>query len=137
MGTPERLQPSAILGDPDGLHWTAHAPAGDGPEETDVLDVAVSGETIRFMWDYGVQVPLWDREGLLPEEPEWLRQVLQLSDELIADMTAWGRYMNRLDGEPSLRTDGAWAEMDRQGHALADRLQVELGSRHAVVYRPW
>lgn len=133
----ETSQPSAILGAPSGLHWAAHAPDGHPSEQTDVLDRGVSGKVIRFMWDYGVLVPLWDQEGLLPEEREWLRRVLLVSEELITDMTAWGDYMNRLDGEPSLRTDESWAEMNRRGQALAERLQAELGSNYIVQYKAW
>ena len=39
-------------------------------------DEAVSGDVIRFMWDYTVLVPLWDNGGLLRDDPEWLRGVL-------------------------------------------------------------
>ena len=136
MDESERHAPPAILGDANGPHWSAYTP-DSLPEETDVLDVTVAGDVIRFMWDYAVQIPLWDQEGKLPEEPEWLRQVLLISDELIEDMAAWGNYMNRLDGEPSLRTDGGRTEMNRQGRVLADRLQAELGSRYTVEYKPW
>jgi hypothetical protein len=60
------------IGDyPDGAYWSA-LPAessGETPEH-----YTVSGDVIRFMWDYGVSVPRWDREELLPHEPEWLHR---------------------------------------------------------------
>lgn len=134
----QEAQLPVALGDPDGLRWAAYTAAGRPvPEETDILDVGVSGEVIRLMWDYGARIPLWDSEGALPQESEWLRDVLLLSAALIADMAAWGDYMELLDSDPSIRTDGAWAEMRRQGRLLADRLQDEVGSRYTITYKPW
>jgi len=43
----------------------------------------VNGRVIRFMWDWTVEIPLWDADGLLPEDPKWLRTEVGLSDELI------------------------------------------------------
>ncbi len=61
------------------------AAGGDwGPDE-------IAGDEIRLMWDYGVVVPLWDAHALLPDEPEWLRRVLRLSDTLIDELTRWAR----------------------------------------------
>jgi len=102
----------------------------------DDLDT-VTGDVITFMWDYGVQVPLWtDAEGLLPEEPEWLRRVLGLSDPLIADLTAWGRAMFRLDAHPRLRTAAAYRALDAQARRLVDLVGEELPERFTVTYRP-
>jgi hypothetical protein len=79
------------LGDfPLGAHWSAEARPGG--QEDEPADYSVSGSVIRMMWDYGVRVPLWDAEGLLPEEPDWLRKALGLSDPLIEDLTRWPRH---------------------------------------------
>lgn len=81
--------PPAHLGDyPHGANWSADRPPA--AEEDGPVDYSVSGPVIRFMWDYGVHVPLWDADALLPDEPQWLRQALQLSDSLIEDLTRWG-----------------------------------------------
>ncbi|MFC7497446.1 MULTISPECIES: hypothetical protein [unclassified Nocardioides] len=108
-----------------------------GFDDEELLDITVSGDVIRFMWDYTVAVPLWDREGLLPEEPTWLRQVLGLSEPLIRDLSSWGRAMNHLDENPSLRTEEAYRDLDQRARTLVDRLRREVGSRYVVKYKPW
>ncbi len=97
----------------------------------------INGDTIRFMWDYGVEVPLWSEDRLLPEEPEWLRTVLGLSDLLVRDLSEWGRAMEALDANPRLRTERAYSELDQRARELVARLQRELGSRFSVKYQPW
>ena len=96
----------------------------------------MNGGVIRLMWDYGVTVPLWDAEGLLPEEPEWLRAALGLSDALIDDLTRWGNDMNALD-VAALSSSSQYEALDVRARALAERLQRELSSRFSVQYRPW
>jgi len=73
---------------PGGAHWSAvpAEPSDEAPE-----DYTVSGDVIRFMWDYGVSVPLWDREGLLPHEPDWLQRALGVSEHLIQALFARSR----------------------------------------------
>ena len=88
------------------------------------------------MWDYGVVVPLWDAGGLLPEEPEWLRAALGLSDALIGDLTRWGHDMNVLDGA-ARSSRSQYEALDVRARELAARLQRELGSGFSVQYRPW
>ncbi len=105
--------------------------------DDDAFDFEVEGDVIRFMWDYGVTVPLWTGTGLVPDDPRWLRAALGLSDELIADLTAWGNAMNDLDADVSLRTPEAYADMDRRAQELVERVRRELGSRFGVVYRAW
>jgi len=87
------------------------------------------------MWDYGVVVPLWN-DGLVPEEPEWLRRALGLSDELIQDLTAWGEAMCALDGDRR-PTELASRELDQRARRLVERLAQEVGPRIRVVYFPW
>lgn len=101
-------------------------------------DFTVAGDVIKFMWDYGVVVPLWtDGDGLVPEEPEWLRRALGLSDSLIEELGEWGNAMEHLDANPSLRTDQAYRELDQRAQGLVARLQQELESRFTVTYKPW
>lgn len=123
------------LGDhPDGAYWTVDVP--EGHVEPDLLEIGVNGHRIRLMWDYGVRVPLWDDHGHLPEEPEWLREVLGLSDGLAGALREWGEAMNDLDGHRGA-TEAAHAELDRQGRELAERLREELRGRFEVTYHPW
>jgi hypothetical protein len=89
------------------------------------------------MWDHGVVVPLWDGDGLVPEEPEWSRRALGLSDGLIGDLTEWGNDMNHLDANPRLRTKDAYRHLDRRARVLVDRLREEVGSRFTIIYKPW
>lgn len=102
----------------------------------------MSGDVIRFMWDYSVTVPLWDREGLLPDEPEWLHSALGLSEDLIQALTAWGHDMNSADGTPWKRRskvewEQAYRELDARARDLVDRLRRELAPRYEVTYKPW
>ena len=94
------------------------------------------------MWDYSVHVPLWDAEGLLPEEPEWLRRQLGLGDKLIEALTDWGSRMNHLDGtRGGHKSDAEWEQayrdMDARARDLVEWLGRELGTRYRVVYKPW
>ena len=80
------------LGDyPHGAYWTAER--RPSAHEDEPADYSISGPVIRLMWDYSMRIPLWDAEGLLPEEPEWLREALGLSDLLIEDLRRWGLDM--------------------------------------------
>lgn len=119
-----------------GAYWSAYSQPGHA--EPDEPDYTVDGDTIRFMWDYGVSVPLWTNgDGLLPEDPEWLRRALGLSDSLIDDLSEWGKAMSDLDANPPLRTEQAYRDLDQRGRDLVARLQHELGSRFTVKYKPW
>lgn len=131
------------LGDyPDGPYFAAESPPGTDKakpagEDSHGLDIAIAGDVISMTWDYGIQVPLWDEEGALPEDPRWLREVLQLSDSLIEDLTRWGNDMLGLDANPGLRTEEAYEAIDLRAQALAQRLQQEVGSRYTIKYNPW
>jgi hypothetical protein len=121
---------------PNGAYISAYPPPGY--VEPDEPDYTVHGDTIKFMWDYGVVVPLWtDWDGLVPEEPEWLKEALGLSDSLIEDLSAWGNAMDHLDANPPLRTEQAYRELDGRARDLVARLQQEVGSRFTVTYKPW
>lgn len=136
MSSGEDRRPPYAGVHPDGRYW-----AGDGespePDADEPIDHTVEGDQIKVMWDYGVRVPLWDDNGLMPDAPSWLRQALGLSDELIDDLTRWGLDMERLDAQPRLRTDAAYEALDARAKVLAQRLQQELGARYEVVYKSW
>ena len=137
MDDADREPPPEHFGDyPHGAYWSAYPPPGY--VEPDEPDYTVHGETIRFMWDYGVVVPLWiEWDGLVPDEPEWLRRALGLSDSLINDLGEWGDAMEHLDANPPLRTGQAYRDLDERAKALVARLQQEVGSRFTVTYKPW
>ena len=78
------------------------------------------------MWDEGAG-PLWGDEGLLPHDPEWLRQALGLSDSLIADLLAWGRDMDAARERGQLE-----APLNHRALQLTQRLQAEVGARFRV-----
>jgi len=128
--------PPKHFGDyPNGSYWTAEGPTGSA--EDDALDFTVEGNSIKFMWDYGVVVPLWDGNGLVPQEPKWLHNALGLSDALIRDLRDWGTDMDHLDTNPPLRTENAYLDLDQRARVLVDRLRAEVGSRFRVLYKPW
>ena len=136
MTTRDDPPPPVHLGDyPHGAYWSAER--DDSAPEGEPTDHSVHGAVIRVMWDYGVRVPLWDEEGHLPEEPEWLRGALGLTDTLIEDLRGWGHDMLDLDAAPGRRTEETYAALDVRGRELAQRLQREVGSRYRVKYHQW
>lgn len=124
--------PPPYLGDyPNGAYWAAFRPDGsvDGDAEAEA-DFTVEGTRLRIMWDEGAG-PLWGDEGLLPDDPDWLRQALGLSDSLIADLLEWVRDMD------AARERGqAQALLNPRALQLADRLQTEVGSRFRIRFHP-
>jgi len=100
-------------------------------------DVVKPG-VIEFYPDDTVTMPLWDQDGLLPDDPEWLRQELGLSQELIDDLVAWARDWD----QPPSRVESevaAWIERlpERrvEGHRLFERLEAEVSPRFTLVNR--
>ena len=116
--------------------WSAFPPPGYvEPEEP---DYTVEGDTVRFMWDYGVVVPLWvSGSGLVPDDKEWLRRALGLRYPLVSDLRAWGEAMEELDANPGMRTEEAYAELDRRARLLVERVREALGPAFTVTYVPW
>ncbi|HET7326910.1 MAG TPA: hypothetical protein VFJ14_06435 [Nocardioidaceae bacterium] len=120
---------------PHGAYWSVDVPADDQEDES----YEVSGTTITFMPDDSVTVPVWDEEGLLPEDPAWLHQVLGLSPELVADIATWGTEWNaagtgsrHLPGMPDQAHPN---RLDAEAHILAERLRAELPSAFTVLLR--
>jgi len=90
----------------------------------------VEGTRLRIMWDEGAG-PLWGEEGLLPDDPDWLREALGVSDALIADLLAWVRDMDEARDRGQSQ-----ALLNPRALQLADRLQTEVGSRFRIRFRP-
>ncbi len=99
----------------------------------------MEGTVIRFMPEDSVSVPLWDEEGLLSEEPEWLNRALGLSPELVADLAAWGDDWNAPHRGEKFAVEALRAR-DRRLAAgalvLVERLRSELPEGFTVVYVP-
>jgi hypothetical protein len=96
------------------------------------------GGVIEFFPEDTVTIPLWNEEGLLPDDPEWLREELGLSQELIEDLTAWARDWD----QPPSRIDSevaAWIERlperRAEGRRLFERLKAEVSPRFTLVNR--
>jgi hypothetical protein len=104
-----------------GRGWYAPGPGEPIPEPTNG-DEGLQGNRIRFFWDYGCEVPLWDGRGNLPADPEWLVRELGLSQALIADLLA---YVAAQELHPTVEGD----EEDR----LFRRIQDELAEGLTVV----
>lgn len=78
MERPDDSSPRYVGNYPRGAYWSASHPDGT-VDDVDVEDLPVEGTTLRVMWDEGAG-PLWGDEGLLPDDPSWLRRALGLSD---------------------------------------------------------
>lgn len=135
MGS-ESEHPSPYFGDyPDGAYFAAVAPEGaEVPRDDEESTYTYDGSFLRVMWDEDAG-PLWGEGGLLGEDAEWMSRALGLSDTLIDDLLAWHRDMTALHLGPSVED---WREqgrrLDDRGHALAERLQREVGPRFRVWY---
>lgn len=85
---------------------------------------------IRFMGEDGVDVPLWDDEGLMFGSPDELLEAfgpLGLSAALVSDVVTWAR-----DWQTRSNTPGHDAEAAR----LIRQLKTELGGGLRIVYQP-
>jgi hypothetical protein len=108
-------------GDGEGLRWVADPPAGVVEPEDEEQHVA--GTVIRFMWDYGCDVPLWDEDGPLLEDPDWLAAELGLSGELVRDLVAWAAHYEDAAGG---------REHPHEAERLFARLQSEVPARFTL-----
>jgi hypothetical protein len=78
------------------------------------------------MSEDSVDVPLWSDQGLIFADGSELVREWGVSQELAADIVAWGRA-----------SQGAvTAELDAEAAMLVRRLQEELNDRFLVVYKP-
>jgi hypothetical protein len=110
--------------DDAGYRWVADLPPGSAEPEDEERHVA--GSVIRFMWDHGCVVPLWDEEGPLPEDPDWLEAELGLSRDLVDDMAAWAADHDALALGP---------DHIHQAELLVSRLRREVPAGFTVVDR--
>lgn len=92
MEANDQERPPLHFGDyPRGAYWSAVGP--ESPEDNEDT-YSVEGFDLRIMWDEGAG-PLWTTEdGLLPDDPEWMKSALGLSDSLVADLLRWLHDMN-------------------------------------------
>ncbi|HEY0891082.1 MAG TPA: hypothetical protein VGE38_15865 [Nocardioides sp.] len=109
---------------PDGAGWFALPTSEDDAERADDLPV---GRRIRIMVD-GPGVPIWGEYTRLPDEPELLRQLVDVSPGLIEDLRDWNdRMAHRLVDD-----EQTW---EREGEILRRRLAAELGDDFDVDLR--
>ena len=103
--------------------WQASPPPGaDWPEEEWSV-----GRDIRLMHDVGGGLPLWDENGRLPEESDFVHGFLGLSVQLVADLNSWSDAVER--GQLQESTVEA-------GKRLRERLAGELGEGFRVTFHP-
>ena len=114
------------FGGVEGQGWYVPDPDERTPDQP-LDDTHLEGTKIAFFWDYGATVPLWDEDGLLPDDPEWLERELGLSRALVADLAAWAAVQDR-PGPPS-------AIDSQEEERLFLRLQEELSPGLEVVRR--
>jgi len=93
-------------------------------------DIHVAGPTIAFYWDGGCAAPLWDVEGNLPDDPDWLARELGLNRDLITDLETWTADRYQRPAGPST------AEEDEKEHRLLLRIQEQLVDSLRLV-RDW
>lgn len=79
------------------------------------------------MHDVGGGLPLWDEDGRLPEEVEFLHGFLGLSVQLVTDLTSWSNAIEA--GRPS-------TDLDLDLDELRERLADELGEGFEVSADP-
>lgn len=101
--------------------WYAEPPANTTAQRTLGDDERSVGRHIRLMVD-GPGLSLWDAEGRLPEDTEFVAEILGLSDALVDDLTAW----TSLKDEGRL-SDSSMSQWIKAGERLRVRLGNELG----------
>lgn len=84
------------------------------------------GHEIRIMAEVGGGLPLWDEEGHLPEEHEFVVDYLGLDEELVAEMLTWA---NQYD-EHAIQDRDEWSA---QGEQLKSRVAKTLGPDFSVI----
>ena len=126
--------PLPYFGDyPHGAYWSALVPPDDGTPEEDYGPLP-EGSELQIMWDEGAG-PLWSDEGLLPNESEWFRRALGLSESLIADLVLWMSDMDTFHYHSDFAADewrGRQQKLRERGTELAGRLHAEVGPRYRV-----
>jgi hypothetical protein len=85
------------------------------------------------MAEYSADIPLWDHEGHLGDDPARLTGELGLSPELIADLRDWQRDWEAI--HPTWWLRGRLFDLGhrRRGSALVARLNAAAGT--GIAYR--
>jgi hypothetical protein len=86
----------------------------------------VEGTHIRMMAEWSFTMPLWDADGPLPEDPDYLHRELGISRKLIADLAAWGT---------AWELDPYSREYGTEGRRVFARSQTEISPRFSVSLR--
>lgn len=89
-------------------------------------DIQVHGVVRFWMPEDDVDFPLWDDDGLLPEEPELLESGLGISPALVADLQAWGARWNDTRPTPRTQADAGRGLLRSEADALVARMRSEL-----------
>lgn len=103
-------------------------------DDDDYWEPPAEGSALRVMWDETAG-PMWGDEGLLPEEPEWLRTALGLTESVVTALGNWMSDMTAFRFGP--RTEDWQArqqQLNERGDELAKRVQEEVGPRYRVRY---
>ena len=103
------------------FEWVADRLPGAPEAEDEERQV---GPVIRFMWDHGCVVPLWDTDGPLAEDPDWLAAEVGVSRRLFDDMSAW--TADQKDGNLG-------PEHTMEAERLFARLRAEVPPRFKLV----
>lgn len=106
--------------------WYAFPPEGHRREKDERWEGPREGSLIRLMSEETVDVPLWGEDGLIFDDGRELVREWNVSEELAADIVAWGRA-----------SQGATSpELDAEAARLIRRLRRELEYRFVIVYKP-
>jgi hypothetical protein len=105
-------------GDTPDTGWFAPG-RGDPLPESSEEEASLVGARVAFFYDSGGG-PLWDENGELTSDPEWLRRELGLSDAFIADLLAW--VSDRVRREPGPVS----AAEEQREERLFERFRKEL-----------
>jgi hypothetical protein len=107
--------------------WFASRLDGPGTGYEPPFKAPRDGSVIRLMGEETVDIPLWDEHGLLFDEPEEVVRELGVSQDLAADLKAWGvAWQTRVDQ----------ATHDAEAARLVRRLGEEVGHRYEFLYHP-
>lgn len=123
---------SPYFGDyPNGRYISAFAPPGAPSPDDDDFEAA---GVIRFrMPEEEVNFPLWDDNGLLPDDPELLESGLGLSAALVADLKTWGAEWNDRRSQACPDFTVRRERLREKADVLIDRMRRELHEGLQVV----
>jgi hypothetical protein len=116
-----------------GFDWLAF------PHDPDDASAAAGkhagGAVIRMMPEHGSAMSLWDANGELPDEHDWLHDHLGLSYNLLAEIEAWSSDWGQLHSDSGDVLAALPAELHRaRGEALCERIRAEIRPLFTVIY---